>query len=197
FDVACVLTAGVEGPSAHAGLARRSALVLCTRQGGLFVGRGPGNSWYENRFSMPYLRDPLMDRGVGVDTLETSTEWSNVHTLYAAVRGAISGALARQGRQGIVMAHISHSYLDGASLYFTYIFARDLEDEVEQWRAIKEAASEAISKHGGTISHHHGVGVDHARWLGKEKGELGLGLLEAAKQRLDPSGILNPGKLLG
>ena len=197
FDAPCVLMVGLEGPSAQVGLARRAALVTCTRQGGLFVGRGPGNSWYENRFEMPYLRDPLMDHGVGVDTLETSTEWSNVHTLYAAVRGAITGALQRQGRKGIVMAHISHSYLDGASLYFTYIFPRDLDGEVEQWRAIKEAASEAISRHGGTISHHHGVGLDHARWLEKEKGAIGLGLIEAAKQRVDPSGILNPGKLLG
>jgi len=197
FDAPCVLMVGLEGPSAQVGLARRSALVLCTRQGGLFVGRGPGNSWYENRFSMPYLRDPLMDHGLGVDTLETSTEWSNVHTLYAAVQRAIREQLEKEGRRGIVMAHISHSYTDGASLYFTYIFPRDLGDEIGQWRAIKEAASEAISKHGGTISHHHGVGIDHARWLEPEKGPLGLGMIRAAKHEVDPRGILNPGKLLG
>src|SRR5690606_40481227 len=104
FDAPCVLMVGLEGPSAQVGLARRSALVLCTRQGGLFVGRGPGNSWYENRFSMPYLRDPLMDHGLGVDTLETSTEWSNVHTLYAALPSALLRALAPQNRQGIASA---------------------------------------------------------------------------------------------
>lgn len=197
FDAPCVLMVGLEGPSAQVSLARRSALVTCTRQGGLYVGRGPGNSWYENRFEMPYLRDPLMDRGLGVDTLETSTSWSNLHHLYDAVLRAIRQTSEAGGRRAIVMAHISHSYLDGASLYFTYIFPRDLADEVGQWRAIKEAASEAISANGGTISHHHGVGIDHARWLGPEKGPLGLGMIEAAKQRLDPKGILNPGKLLG
>jgi alkyldihydroxyacetonephosphate synthase len=196
FDRPCVLMVGFEGPSAQVGLARRSALVTCTRAGGLFVGRGPGNSWYENRFEMPYLRDPLMDHGVGVDTLETSTSWSNLHTLYDAVQRALRGAMEARGHRGLVMAHISHSYLDGASLYFTYIFPRDLDDEVGQWRAIKEAASEAISRHEGTISHHHGVGVDHAHWLEPEKGPLALAMIDAAKARLDPAGVLNPGKLL-
>jgi alkyldihydroxyacetonephosphate synthase len=196
FDKPCVLMVGVEGAKSRVRSSQRQALAICTRSGGLFVGRGPGNSWYENRFEMPYLRDPMMDHGVGIDTLETSTTWSNVQRLYEAVKRAIRGAIDAQGRRGIVMAHISHSYMDGASLYFTYIFARDLSDEVGQWRAIKEAASKAISENGGTISHHHGVGIDHAHWLTAEKGELAIGMLDAAKKRVDPAGILNPGKLI-
>ena len=95
-----------------------------------------------------------------------------------------------------VLAHISHSYADGASLYFTFIFARDLEDELGQWRKVKRAASEAIAASGGTISHHHGVGQDHKEWFGPEKGERGVSMLGAAKKALDPEGVLNPGKLL-
>ncbi len=196
YDQPCVLMVGVEGPSARVKLARRQAFAICAKNGGLFVGRGPGRSWYENRFEMPYLRDPLMDHGVGVDTLETSTSWSNLHRLYSAVSRAIRQAAEKGGRRAIVMAHISHSYLDGASLYFTYIFARDLDDEIGQWRSIKEAASDAISRHGGTISHHHGVGIDHARWMAPEKGPLGIAMLDAAKRSVDPDGIMNPGKLL-
>jgi alkyldihydroxyacetonephosphate synthase len=94
------------------------------------------------------------------------------------------------------MGHVSHSYLDGASLYFTFVFVRDLADEIGQWLAIKEAASRAISEHGGTISHHHGVGIDHARWLEPEKGKLGVSTIAGAKRELDPEGIMNPGKLL-
>ena len=85
FDAPCVLMVGFEGFAARVKAAWRSTLAICTRRGGLYVGRGPGNSWYENRFEMPYLRDPLMDRGIGVDTLETSTTWSNLHHLYEAV----------------------------------------------------------------------------------------------------------------
>jgi alkyldihydroxyacetonephosphate synthase len=164
--------------------------------GAVPVGRGPGRAWHRTRFETPYLRDLLMEHGVGVDTLETSTSWANLHHLYAEVQGALRRAIEKRGKRGAVMCHISHSYLDGASLYFTYIFPRDPNDEVGQWREIKEAASRAISEHGGTISHHHGVGIDHAHWMTTEKGALGIGTIDAAKKRLDPSGIMNPSKLI-
>jgi alkyldihydroxyacetonephosphate synthase len=95
------------------------------------------------------------------------------------------------------MAHVSHSYLDGASLYFTFVFPRRLDAEITQWLAIKRAASEAIARHGGTISHHHGVGTDHLAWLPHEKGAIGMSLLEATKREIDPQRVLNPGMLLG
>ena len=85
---------------------------------------------------------------------------------------------------------------DGASLYITALFPRALDDEIGQWRAIKSAAMETILAHGGTISHHHGVGEDHLPWIEREKGEAGLAALRAAKAALDPSNILNPGKLI-
>ncbi|MBX3275118.1 MAG: FAD-binding oxidoreductase [Sandaracinaceae bacterium] len=196
FDAPCVLMVGFEGSAASVRATWRSAFALAARAGGLYVGRGPGNRWYEHRFEMPYLRDPMLDRGVGIDTLETSTSWSNVDRLYRAVTGAIRGALEAGGHPGVVLAHISHTYLSGTSLYFTFVFPRDLDDPVGQWRAAKDAASRAISEHGGTISHHHGVGTDHAPWIGPELGALGVDVLTAAKERLDPSGIMNPGKLL-
>ena len=75
----------------------------------------------------------------------------------------------REGARGIVMCHISHAYPDGASLYFTYIFPRALDGEIAQWQTIKKAASDAIAKNGGTISHHHGVGEDHLPWMQPKK----------------------------
>ena len=92
--------------------------------------------------------------------------------------------------------HVSHLYPSGASLYFTFVARQEPGAEIEQWRAAKDAASEAILAHGGTVTHHHAVGRDHARWMTAEVGELGVGLLRAAKERLDPAGIMNPGKLL-
>lgn len=195
---------GFEGErmNVRAGLAR--AIAIATRAGGLFIGRRPGHSWWERRFEMPYLRDPMMDRGLGVDTLETSTEWTNVPRLYRAVRSALEEAITSREstlpQQGLVMTHLSHSYADGASLYFTFIFARDprgsLERDIAEWRVMKENASRAIVLHGGTISHHHGVGIDHAHWLLPEKGQLGMDMLSAIKSAVDPHGIMNPSKLL-
>ncbi|MFK7986545.1 MAG: FAD-binding oxidoreductase [Sandaracinaceae bacterium] len=195
FDQPCVLMVGFEGATAQVRLSWRQAFATATKAGGVFVGRGPGNSWYENRFEMPYLRDPLMDHGVGIDTLETATVWSNVPRLYAGVTGALRRTMASRGHTGIVLAHLSHTYAAGTSLYFTFLFPRDLDDAVGQWRALKNAASDAIREHGGTISHHHGVGVDHTPWVGDELGALGVGMLEAAKRSVDPAGIMNPGKL--
>ena len=159
-----------------------------------------GERWRQSRFQAPYLRDPMMDRGLGVDTLETAASWSKLGALYAATRTALETAILktvpREGAKGIVMCHIGHSFADGASLCFTCIFPRNLDGDIAQWKTIKQAASEAIMANGGTISHHHGIGEDHLPWIAQEKGALGIEVLRAVKQALDPAGVLNPGKLL-
>ena len=101
-----------------------------------------------------------------------------------------------QGTPGIVMCHLSHAYRDGASLYFTCVSRSRSGEELEQWRAVKTAACEAIVSIGATITHHHAVGRDHAPYMAAELGGVGLEALRAVKERLDPAGIMNPGKLL-
>lgn len=204
-DKPCVLLVGMEGSAANVSHARDRASRIISSAGGLHVGTSPGTSWKAGRFHGPMVRDPMMDHGLGVDTLETSTFWSNIKTLHSAVRDAIASStvetLGDAGKRGIVMAHISHAYADGASLYFTFVFPRRIdagvEGEVAQWQKIKQAASDAILANGGTISHHHGVGTDHAPWLGQEKGPVGIQMLGAVKKSLDPNGVMNPGKVLG
>ncbi|HWA90750.1 MAG TPA: FAD-binding oxidoreductase [Rhizomicrobium sp.] len=199
-DKACALIAGFEGDAAGVDTSRKHFAAIARRHGAMALGRGQGERWREGRFHGPYSRDPMMDRGLGVDTLETATRWSNIDALYNAVRKALDKAMRdtapKPGAHGVVLAHISHSYPDGASLYFTYIFPRALDGDVAQWRTIKTAASDAIAATGGTISHHHGVGEDHLPWMAQEKGALGIDVLRAIKQALDPKGILNPGKLI-
>jgi len=95
-----------------------------------------------------------------------------------------------------VMCHVSHLYPSGASLYFTFLARQKEGEELAQWRAVKEAASRAIVEGGGTLTHHHAVGRDHAPWMEREVGATGLGALRALKAELDPAGIMNPGKLL-
>jgi alkyldihydroxyacetonephosphate synthase len=94
------------------------------------------------------------------------------------------------------MCHVSHLYRSGASLYFTFLARQETSDPLEQWRAAKGAASNAIVASGGTITHHHAVGRDHAPWMTAEVGGLGIEVLRSAKRTLDPAGIMNPGKLL-
>ena len=105
-------------------------------------------------------------------------------------------SLAARGTPALVGCHVSHLYPSGASLYFTWMARQERGAELEQWRAAKDAACSAIVANGGTITHHHAVGRDHAPWLPREVGELGVEALRALKARLDPAGIMNPGKLV-
>jgi alkyldihydroxyacetonephosphate synthase len=156
--------------------------------GTLPIGRGAGEAWASSRFAGPHLRDDLLDRGVMVETFETATTWSNLERVHGAVREALPGTLCG--------CHVSHLYSTGASLYFTVLGAQDAGDPAGQWRRLKTAATDAIVAAGGTLTHHHAVGRDHAPWLGAEDGSLGVELLRAVKERCDPAGIMNPGALI-
>jgi alkyldihydroxyacetonephosphate synthase len=193
----CLAILGFEGAPGELADRRERARELVRSSGGLALGRSPGEAWLKARFSAPYLRDDLLTHGVMVETLETATQWSNLRRLHDGVGRAIAEALNACGTPGLVMCHVSHLYETGASLYFTFLAARRAEDEIGQWRTVKEAASRAISRGGGTITHHHAVGRDHAPWMQEEVGSTGMAVLRALKSQLDPTGIMNPGKLIG
>ncbi len=187
---------GFEG--GEESVARRRALaVRALRAGGAaYLGQSAGRSWEHGRYQGPYLRDTLMGMGAMVETLETSHTWSRLGELYSGVGAAIRDALAAQGTPGLVFCHLSHGYADGASLYFTFIARARHEEAVAQWRQVKQAACAAIVAAGGTITHHHAVGRDHAPYMEAEVGRTGLDVLRAVKEELDPAGVMNPGKLL-
>jgi alkyldihydroxyacetonephosphate synthase len=191
-----LMIVGFEGDEES--VARRRALtVRALRRGGAaYLGQSAGQAWEHGRYQGPYLRDTLMGMGAMVETLETSHTWSRFGELHSAVGDAIRNSLAAQGTPGLVFCHLSHAYADGASLYFTFISRARRGAELEQWATVKRAACEAIVAHGGTITHHHAVGRDHAPYMEAEVGRTGLDLLRAAKEQLDPAGIMNPGKLL-
>ena len=119
-----------------------------------------------------------------------------LEALHGAVKKSIEDAVAEMGVTGLAFAHVSHAYPDGASVYYTFVAPQVKGEEVQQWLRIKKAATDCIMRNGGTLSHHHGVGKDHVRWIKQELGKNGLALLKAMKRQLDPEGIMNPGKLL-
>jgi len=193
----CLAIAGWEDASEAAVRRRRTASARVLRaHGALALGTPVGRAWEQGRFHAPYLRDELLGHGVMVETLETATTWERLLELHDAVAAALDGALRGRGTPPVVMSHVSHVYRAGASLYFTFLARQQAGEELAQWHAAKAAASDAILAGGGTITHHHAVGRDHAPWLPGEVGELGIGLLRAAKATLDPAGIMNPGKLV-
>jgi len=184
---------GFDGAEREVRFSWEQAVAILERHGGQSLGNGPGEAWRRSRFEAPYLRDVLLDHAIMVDTLETATNWANYLSLYRSVRDAMQDAM--NGR-GIVMAHLSHAYPHGASVYYTFL-ARQWEGrELEQWQEVKDAASRAIIEGGGALSHHHGIGSEHRRWLPEYLGDGGMKVLRALKQALDPDGIMNPAKLI-
>ena len=182
----CLLICGGEG---EAGERRREAVRRLRAARALPLGASAGKAWLASRYGGPHLRDDLLDRGALVETLETAATWERLPALRSAVRQALSGLH--------VGCHVSHVYPTGASLYFTALGRRDASDPAGQWQRYKAAACDAIIAAGGALTHHHAVGRDHAPWLDGEDGPLGVEALRAVKARLDPAGIMNPGKLFG
>lgn len=194
----CLLIYGLTGDAITSRLARRQMNAIARAHGGLFTGTTIGKTWRKSRFLTPYLRNTLWERGYAVDTLETAVPWSQVLSTEKAIQEAMHQAIAPTGENLLTFAHLSHVYMDGASIYITYLFCRsqDPDQTLERWGAIKSAASQTIVAQGGTISHQHGVGLDHAPYLEAEKGPVGMALLRETARAVDPDGLLNPGKLL-
>lgn len=197
-DQPCMLIYGLTGYRGILAITRWRTGALLRSHGGLLVGKTIGEMWRKSRFFTPYLRNTLWERGYAVDTLETAVSWANVLPTAEAITAALRDGLTDQEERVLIFAHLSHIYQDGASIYVTFIFrrARDPAETLHRWQILKGAASEIIVAHGGTISHQHGVGTDHAPYLAAEKGEVGMSILKAVQQKLDPQGLLNPGKLL-
>jgi alkyldihydroxyacetonephosphate synthase len=194
----CLLLVVASGRERLVETAVREVGSIVRRHDGVGVGGALGREWLRSRFRTPDLRDALWARGYAVDTLETATTWSRLPDLAAAVGRALRHGLEADGERVHAFSHLSHVYRSGSSLYATYVFriATDPDETLDRWRRLKTAASEAIVRGGGTISHQHGIGRDHRPWLADEKGELGMAILEDVARRLDADRMMNPGVLL-
>lgn len=191
----CSVITVFEGEAAITAERRARTAAVLTAAGGTHAGEGPAEEWVHGRFNAPYLRDALLDHGVFCETLETATTWANLEQLKRDITEAITRGFSAHRSKSLVLCHVSHIYPTGAALYFT-IIAGVKGDALEVWGEVKSGVNDAIMAGGGTISHHHAVGRDHAPWLEREIGELGMRVLGAVKAELDPAGILNPGALL-
>jgi alkyldihydroxyacetonephosphate synthase len=194
----CLFVYGITGDSRRVRLARLQAAAAIREQRGFLTGPAIGKMWVKSRFRTPYLRNTIWEAGYALDTLETAMPWSRVEEAAEKIKMSLRDGLSDQGEKVLAFAHVSSVYPDGASLYVSYMFRRseDPSQTLENWQKLKHAASQAITSVGGTISHQHGVGTDHAPYLAHEKGQLGLELIDTVCKKFDPHGMMNPGKLL-
>jgi alkyldihydroxyacetonephosphate synthase len=197
-DRKCMLLFGFCGKPVLVRTYRSETLKITSKYGGIHVGKSFGEQWQKNRFRTPYLRNTLWQMGYGVDTLETATDWGNTPRMVEQIETAIRDTMSSIGERVHIFTHLSHVYPSGSSIYTTYLFKLvvDPDENITRWQAMKSAASQAIISIGGTISHQHGVGLDHLPYLYAEKGNLGIEAITSLFRQFDPTGMMNPGKLV-
>ncbi len=181
----CLLIVGCEGKEDLAQRMMEGMRAHCARQGARDLGAGPGLAWYHGRYHVSYKQSPVFVLGAWVDTMEVSAPWQEVERIYDAVRDAVRD-------RAFVMAHFSHAYLDGCALYFTFA-GMETQDDVSQYLETWRRALAAVVENGGSVSHHHGVGLAKYDFLAGHHGPL-WSAYRALAARWDPDRIFNRGK---
>ncbi|KAE8763881.1 FAD-binding oxidoreductase [Georgenia thermotolerans] len=199
LEQACLSYIGYEGGKER--VAREKAIVgkIVKAHGGIKLGTGPGALYDQKKFDTPYIRDFLLDVGGLADVSETAMPWSRLMDVYSGTVRAAREAFDRLGVKGFIMCHLSHSYHSGACLYFTFAFppgTDDVEEQLARYWEVKSAVQQSFVDTGATISHHHGVGTDHAHWLEEDISEAGTDVMVALLRGVDPGRNLNPGTLI-
>ncbi|MGK5092040.1 FAD-binding oxidoreductase [Deltaproteobacteria bacterium TL4] len=185
----CLVLGQADGDPDFSKLVKRKIIKICTAHKGMYLSGFPVKRWEHGRFRDPYLREDLNDFGIVIDTLESGVTWDQLHILHQGVRKMI-----KSRPNTICMTHASHFYQQGTNLYFIFIAKMD---DLEEYRKFQDQIIESIQKHGGSLSHHHGVGKMIAPWIEEHLGKEQLEVLRALKNHFDPNNIMNPGGTLG
>jgi alkyldihydroxyacetonephosphate synthase len=184
----CRMVIGLEGARIRTEIEAALTFAELEAAGARDVGEDPGWAWLHHRYAVSYRMSPVFRDGAFVDTMEVATTWDRLLDLHHSVHAAIS-------QHAVVMAHFSHAYADGCSIYFTFAgTARDATAAERVYDAIWRDGMEATTRVGATISHHHGVGLLKAPYMAGEHREA-MAIFEATKHALDPDGVCNPGKM--
>jgi alkyldihydroxyacetonephosphate synthase len=191
----CLSFIGYEGEESHAKRQKSLVDAIVKKHNGLGVGTGPGVLYDQKKFDTPYLRDFLLDRGAAGDVSETAMPWSKVNLIHDAAIAAADKAYDELGIKGWIMSHMSHSYHSGACLYFTFAFVFD-KDPLGEYDHVKSAIQQAFVDNGSSISHHHGVGLEHAPWLEGDISPEGVKIVSGLFSVTDPGANLNPRKIV-
>ncbi len=185
----CLCVGTVEGEKGYTKHVKRMIKKIAKSYGALYLTGFPVKTWEKTRYKEPLMREDIMDYGIIIDTLEASVTWDNLHNLHQGVRSYI------KNRPGTVcMTHASHFYSNGTNLYFIFILKPESK---EAYTEFYNGMIDAMINHGGSISHHHGMGKLFGPWMEAHLGKEQMGVLSALKAHFDPDNIMNPGGTLG
>ena len=185
----CLCLGNVEGDRDYTRLVARKIKTVARKYGAISLGGYASRKWEHTRYTEPYMREDLGDYGILIDTLEAAVTWDNLHRLHEGVRAYI-----KSRPDTMCMTHASHFYPQGTNLYFIFIARMN---DPEEFRKFQRGIIDSIQKHGGSLSHHHGVGRMIGPWMETHLGKEQMDVLRALKKHFDPNGIMNPGGQLG
>lgn len=185
----CLCLGTVEGDADYTKLVMRKIKKVCKSYGAIYLTGYASKKWEKTRFTEPYMREDLQDFGIQIDTLEASVTWDNLHKVHQGVREYIK---ARP--QTMCMTHASHFYPQGTNLYFIFLMKTS---DVDEFRKFQRGIIESIAQHGGSLSHHHGVGRMMGPLMDYHLGNEQMEVLRALKRHFDPNNIMNPGGQMG
>lgn len=188
FPSGCMLILMHEGLEKIVKAEKKACSEILAELGAKDLGPKYGYHWYQHRYSVSFNTSPLFEEGAFTDTIEVATSWQNLSSLYDEMINALSPC-------ALIMAHLSHVYPDGGSLYFTFSAPlKGPEKSLKTFDKIWQIALSTCQKNGGVISHHHGIGRLKKKFMADEW-QNGIKILKGFKQFFDPDNLLNPGNL--
>ncbi|NMO53389.1 FAD-binding oxidoreductase [Actinoplanes sp. TBRC 11911] len=196
LDAIALSFIGFEGSAQQIAAIQKAVRRVVKKHEGISIGTGPGVLYDQKKFDTPYIRDFLLDRGGAADVSDTAAPWELLTTMHERVYAAAHGVFDQLGVRGWIMCHLSHSYRSGACLYFTFAFVEEGPPQIENYDVVKNAVQQAFVDVGGTLSHHHAVGVEHAPWLEDVLSPSGYRVVAGLLESADPGRNLNPGKIV-
>jgi alkyldihydroxyacetonephosphate synthase len=185
----CLCLGNAEGDKDYTRLVKHKVMQIAREYGAIYLGGYAAKKWEKTRYTEPYMREDLGDYGILIDTLEAAVTWDNIHTLHQGARAYI-----KNRPHTMCMTHASHFYPQGTNLYFIFIAKMNDPDE---YREFQKGIIDNIQRHGGSLSHHHGIGRMIAPWIETHLGREQMAVLKALKRHFDPNNIMNPGGQLG
>lgn len=185
----CLFMGLAQGEKGFTENLKKKVKKICKSSGAMYITGYPAKKWEHGRYTDPYMREDLNDFGIMIDTLESAVTWDNLHNLYQGVR-----AFIKERPNTICMTHGSHFYPQGTNLYFIFIAKMD---DLKEYRKFHKGIIQQIVKHGGSLSHHHGVGRMFAPWMEDHLGKVQMDVLRCLKKHFDSNNIMNPGGTLG
>ncbi len=187
----CLMFVNIEGDADFTKFEKSKILKTAKKFRALNIGAKPTRKWLKQRYSSAYMREPLMDLGIMTDTLETAVSWKNLKPLWKSVQEYF-----KTRKKSVLMVHISHAYENGANLYFIFLSPMKKGDELNDYVEFHRGLVDTISKNGGSLSHHHGVGRVMKPWMPEMHGKIVMEHYKSVKNYFDPNNIMNPTNLI-